>query len=236
MSSPSSPRAVIFDLFGTLIANYDRNHYLEVITNMGAAVGADPAEFRTLWRKHYVDRLTGVHATESANIQWVCDKLQVEADNRRIEQANQIYLDFAKPFLMAPRNGAAETLSKLRERGIKTGLLSDCEPWVPHNWSTSPFADLIDFPVYSSKSGMKKPNETLYQNAARGLGVQPSECTYVADGNGDELVVADQLGMRAVRITPWNAPGSTPDADFSNQWNGESIDDLSELIELLASS
>ena len=234
MSSSSSPRAVIFDLFGTLIANYDRNHYLDVIDNMATAAGADPAEFRTLWREHYVDRLTGVHPTESANIQWVCDKLQVVTDDQRVEQAKQIYLDFAKPLLMAPRNGAVETLSKLRERGIKTGLLSDCGPWVPHNWSTSSFADLIDFPVYSSKSGMKKPNELLYQNAARGLDVQPSECGYVADGNGEELVVAAQLGMRAIRITPWNAPGSTPDADFSNQWNGESIDDPSELIELLA--
>jgi putative hydrolase of the HAD superfamily len=202
MSSHSSPRTVIFDLFGTLIANYDRNHYLEVIDNMGAAVGADPAEFRTLWRKHYVDRLTGVHATESANIQWVYDKLQLEANNRQIEQANQIYLDFAKQFLMDQREAAFETLTKLKERGIKTGLLSDCGPWVPRNWSVSPFADLIDFPVYSSKSGMKNPNETLYQNATRGLGVQPSECAYVADGNGDELVAADQLGMRAVRITP----------------------------------
>ena len=68
MSSSSSPRAVIFDLFGTLIANYDRNHYLDVIDNMATAAGADPAEFRTLWREHYVDRLTGVHPTESANI------------------------------------------------------------------------------------------------------------------------------------------------------------------------
>ena len=127
-ASSGTPRAVIFDLFGTLIANYDRNHYLEVIDNMGAAVGADPSEFRTLWRKHYVDRLTGVHATESANIQWVCDKLQVEADNRRIEQANQIYLDFAKPFLMDQREAAFETLKKLKERGIKTRLLSDCAP------------------------------------------------------------------------------------------------------------
>jgi hypothetical protein len=49
-------------------------------------------------------------------------------------------------------------------------------------------------------------------------------------------VVIAHLGMRSVRIKPCNAPGSTPEADFSNQWNGESIDDLSELIELLESS
>ncbi|MBN4064612.1 HAD hydrolase-like protein [Dehalococcoides mccartyi] len=225
--------AVIFDLFGTLIANYDRQHYLEVIERMGEAAGADPEEFRGLWREYYLDRLTGVHRTESANIRWVCDQLNVDSTDDQIEHANQIYLDFARPFLMAPRSSAIEVLSKLQQNEIKTGLLSDCGPWVPKHWPDSPFSGLIDFPVYSSTSGMKKPNSALYQKAAKGLELNPKQCMYVADGNGEELVVAARLGMRAVRITPWNAPGSTPDADFSNQWNGESIDDLSELLELL---
>jgi hypothetical protein len=56
---------------------------------------------------------------------------------------------------------------------------------------------------------------------------------YVADGNGEELVVARQLGMRAVKIEPWNEPSSAPDADYSNQWDGESVDALSELIEMI---
>ncbi|MDG0867811.1 HAD hydrolase-like protein [Candidatus Lucifugimonas marina] len=225
--------AVVFDLFGTLIANYDRLHYYEVIERMGEAAGADPIEFRKRWYECYVERLTGVFATESENIQWVCDQLGVAPEPASIERSNQVYREFALPFLMTPRTSSVEMLTALKSRGIKTGLLSDCGPWVPANWADSPFADLIDFPVYSSMSGMKKPNATLYQNAARGLGVNPSECMYVADGNGEELVVARQLGMRAVKIEPWNEPGSAPDADYSNQWDGESVDALSELIEMI---
>ncbi|MDE0593141.1 MAG: hypothetical protein OSB68_07900 [Dehalococcoidia bacterium] len=48
------------------------------------------------------------------------------------------------------------------------------------------------------------------------------------------MVIADQYGIRAIRITPYNAAGSTPDVDFSNQWDGELVDNLSKLIELLA--
>lgn len=200
---------------------------------MGEAAGADPIEFRKRWYECYVERLTGVFATESENIQWVCDQLGVAPEPASIERSNQVYREFALPFLMTPRTSSVEMLTALKSRGIKTGLLSDCGPWVPANWADSPFADLIDFPVYSSMSGMKKPNATLYQNAARGLGVNPSECMYVADGNGEELVVARQLGMRAVKIEPWNEPGSAPDADYSNQWDGESVDALSELIEMI---
>ena len=43
------PEAVIFDLFGTLIANYDRVRYLAAVEHMGVAVGANPVEFKTLW-------------------------------------------------------------------------------------------------------------------------------------------------------------------------------------------
>lgn len=225
--------AVIFDLFGTLIANYDRQHYLVVIEDMGIAVGADPAEFRSLWREFYVDRLTGVYPSESHNICWVCEQLKIDASNAQVDRSTQIYMDFAMPFLNVPRDSAIELLTGLKERGIKTGLLSDCGPWVPANWANSQFANLIDFPVYSSASGMKKPNVDLYRLAAKGLETSPENCMYVADGNGEELVVANQLGMRAVRITPWNEPGSAPDADYSNRWNGESVDDLSELLGML---
>jgi len=223
---------VIFDLFGTLIANYDRDHYLEVIEKMGEAAGVDPTEFRTLWRDFYVDRLTGVHPGESANIRWACDQMGVEVSPIQIERANQVYLDYAIPFLMTPRNGAIEMLKDLKSRGIRIGLLSDCGPWVPTNWKSSQFADQIDFPVYSCKAGVKKPDASLYHTAADGLGVSPAECVYVADGNGDELVIARQLGMEAIKITPWNEPGSTPDADNSNHWDGKIIDDLSEILNL----
>ena len=103
-----SVQAVIFDLFGTLIANYDRLHYYEVIEKMGEAAGADPIEFRKLWRDCYVERLTGVFATESENIEWVCDQLRVVTDSARVDQSNQVYREFALPFLMAPRESAIE--------------------------------------------------------------------------------------------------------------------------------
>lgn len=226
-------KAVVFDLFGTLIANYDRDHYIAVSETMGAAVSADPVEFRTVWRKHYVERLTGVFKTESENIRWVCEQLGLSPNDEQVENANRIYLEFAMPFLMHPRESAIDLLKSLAARNIRTGLLSDCGPWVPKHWEDSPFSGLIDYPVYSSRSGTKKPDEDLYRNATNGLGVQPEEAMYVADGNGEELVAARKLGMRAVRITPWNSAGSEPDADFSRSWEHESVDALDEILNLL---
>jgi len=226
-------RAVIFDLFGTLVANYGREHYLEVVENMGRAVDASPEAFRDLWRKHYVDRLTGVHTTESDNIRWVCDQLEICPDDAQVARSNEIYLEFARPFLMSARESAENVLHELQNAGIKTGLISDCGPWVPNNWASSPFAGLIDFPVYSSRSGMKKPAMSLYEEAAAGLSAQPEECLYVADGNGEELPAAKAFGMEAVKITPWNSLGATPDAEFK-AWDGTTIDSLTGLLSIVS--
>ena len=226
-------RAVIFDLFGTLITNYDRKEYLSVIEQMGEAVGADPVEFRTLWRKHYVERLTGVFKTESDNIRWVCDQLGVAPSAPQVEDSNRTYLEYALPNLETPRDGAGNVLTELKDRGIQTGLLSDCGPWVPKHWGRFPVSELIDFPVYSCSAGIKKPDPEVYRTVLDGLAVEAQQAMYVADGNGQELVVAGQLGMRAVRITPWNAPGPTPDADYSTDWHGESIGTLGDVLTLL---
>ena len=48
MTYSGIPSEVIFDIFATLIANYDRNHYLEMINDMGVATGTDDAEFLTV--------------------------------------------------------------------------------------------------------------------------------------------------------------------------------------------
>lgn len=226
-------QAVIFDLFGTLIANYDRNHYQRVAGNMGEAVGADPGRFTEIWRGCYVERGTGVFDTEADNVRWVCDQMGVSATPQQVEDSGNVYLEYALPYLNSPRDGAIETLTELKNRGIKTGLLSDCGPWVPRNWADSPFASLVDYPVYSSTAGIKKPDIRVYELALRGLGVEAAHAMYVADGNGTELNAADQLGMRAVRIAPWNSPGSTPDADYSTPWEGESVDDLVNLLQML---
>jgi len=78
----------------------------------------------------------------------------------------------------------------------------------------------------------QKARKSLYEEAAAGLGVQPEDCLYVADGNGEELPAAKTIGMGAVKITPWNAPGATPDARFT-QWTGTAIDNLIEPLPIV---
>ena len=42
---------------------------------------------------------------------------------------------------------------------------------------------------------MVKPDSDIYQHACKNLGVAPSDCIFIGDGNSDELQGAAQVGM-----------------------------------------
>lgn len=92
------------------------------------------------------------------------------------------------------------TLRALKERGFVIGLISDCSSEVPAMWNESPFAALIDAPLFSATEGIKKPDTAIFLRVCERLQVKPSACLYVGDGGSDELVGATAAGMHAVQV------------------------------------
>ncbi len=65
-------RAVIFDLFGTLVENFTVAEYERVLSEMAAILGAPPAEFRQAWLDTFRGRTTGELPTSQSNIEYIC--------------------------------------------------------------------------------------------------------------------------------------------------------------------
>ncbi len=126
---------------------------------------------------------------------------------------------------------AAGLLRALRERGIRTGVLSNTM-W-PRSWHEDVFRrdgvlDLIDGAVYSSEIGWTKPHPEAFRAAMAAVGVtEPGECVFVGDRPFDDVFGAKSIGMRAVLIPHSEEPGhdaAEPDAVISS---------LSELLPLI---
>ena len=49
--------------------------------------------------------------------------------------------------------------------------------------------------MFSHAIGMVKPDPHIYQHTCKNLGVAPSDCIFIGDGNSDELRGAAQVGM-----------------------------------------
>ncbi len=200
---------------------------------MAQAVGICYEVFSPCWnRETWRQRATGAFPTIEANVAYICQQNEVSPSPEQLAEAASLRQAFTRRALR-PRAEAVRTLQWLKEKGLRLGLLSDCSAEVPEIWLETTLAQWIEAPVFSCRTGTKKPDLALYHLACRNLGVALSECVYVADGYSRELEAAAGLGMGAVLLAP---PAETP-AD-TNEWEGATwtglrIGNLLEVCDLL---
>lgn len=227
--------AVIFDLFGTLVPNFSKPELERVLREMAAVLDAPPEHFVHLWLDTFAQRAVGMFRTKTANLAHICHVLDVQADDAVLSGAAGLFLSYERCHLI-PRDNAIETLSWVKKAGLKTGLISDCSHPMPEVWPDTPFADLIDVPVFSCEIGVRKPDPRIYQLACSRLGVSPRQCLYVGDGGSQELTGAARVGMHAVLLRAHEEHKDNSVRYDADVWRGSSVSTLSEIIGLLQSS
>ena len=208
------PRAVIFDLWETLI-DWDR----DAASAMVAAVSERAPRFRELWpqsRNRY-----------TAPIRVALADAGVPSD--ALEEVCSLRLDYVRDSLV-PRAGAIATLRRLRELGVLVGLITVCSEDVEVLWPSTPFAGLFDAEVFSSAVGLSKPDPRIYLHCCELLGVEPAEAVFVGDGANDELAGAERVGMRAILI---HRPGEDPFWPEVAEFTGPRVTSIPEVLEVL---
>jgi putative hydrolase of the HAD superfamily len=97
---------------------------------------------------------------------------------------------------------AAPTLRALRERGLRTGLLSNTHwPRAFHErfLARDGLADLIDVRLYTSEMPFQKPHPSAFEAAIRALDLaRPEAAVFVGDRPWDDISGAQRTGLRAV--------------------------------------
>jgi putative hydrolase of the HAD superfamily len=155
-----------------------------------------------------------------------CRTLGVEAD---VDELVGWRRDLTRRALVG-RDGLADTLNELRARGVKVGLISNCTEEVAELWPETDFARLFDFAVFSATAGLAKPDAAIYRLAARGLGVEPSDCLFVGDGANDELRGARDVGMTPVLI---HRDAQEPYWEEVRNWDGLRITSIPQVLDLV---
>jgi putative hydrolase of the HAD superfamily len=226
-------RAVIFDLFGTLVGNFSTAAYSPIITQMAAALSTPFHPLYQQMGRAYRDREIGKFASVEESFASVCRALLLtEVTPLQVEQLAQLHYDYVASVLV-PDPGVRETLGTLQSRGLRLGLISNCGPEVPRLWAASPLAPLIDAALFSCQAGMRKPNPRIYAAAAARLGAPVEACVYVGDGSHEELRGAAQAGMVPVLKRVDLEDVYDPDRDEVKGWNGAAITTIGEILGLI---
>jgi putative hydrolase of the HAD superfamily len=227
-------RAVVFDLFGTLVGNFSVQEYDRVLMRMADALSTPYAEFRQHAGRNYYQREIGQFASLEESIARLCrEQLQLDVTHALVEQLAQYHYEYV-PNILVPDPGVLETLRALKSCGLKVGLTSNCGPDVPRLWQSVPLSTLMDVSVFSCAVGVRKPDPKIYTAVCTRLGVEAAACIYVGDGSSEELYDAAQVGMYPVlKRVPL---GDVYDGERSDvkTWRGPEIQEISELVGFVA--
>jgi putative hydrolase of the HAD superfamily len=225
-------KAVIFDLFGTLVDNFKTSEYLQVLADMSDVLYTPAPGFSKLWRDTFYMRTDGTHRTHEESIRYICKELGTKVTEQQVEQAAIIRLRYSVKTLK-PRPDTIPTINSLKGMGYRVGLISDCSPETPRAWPMTPFKRIFEVTIFSCEAGVKKPDPRIYGMACDQLGVKPENCLYVGDGSSHELTGALKAGMHPVQILDPGENADTHYVDRETDWEGPKIEHLNEVLNLI---
>jgi putative hydrolase of the HAD superfamily len=216
-------KAVIFDLFGTLVENLPEPEYKLMLAKMALVISADQGQFVSLWNEYFDDLMTGRQEVDKC-IDLVCRKMGLAPADRLLNNAYEVLSDCVRLKLEPPTDTLA-AISDLNDNNYITGLISNCSNEVPLLWKSSALSSKIHRPVFSCSVGLTKPDPRIFLLAAERLGVEPQHCLFI-DDNLVSLYGATDAGMTAVLIQDerLNSPLIDPIG-----WNGNIVSSIIEL-------
>lgn len=189
-------KAVVFDLFETLITEWGHKKYTK--NEMCADLGVERAEFDVFWDEKEQDRYIGSMSFEDS-ILYVCEKCGKNVDTSTISdiidkriKTKSVCFEYVYPEVF-------QLLKTLREMGLQTAIISNCSSEEVNVLKESEIYKYFDEIILSYEVHMKKPDSCIYEEASKRSGVCLEECIFVGDGGSNELVGAKNVGMKAIQ-------------------------------------
>ncbi|MDO8506688.1 MAG: HAD family hydrolase [Candidatus Limnocylindria bacterium] len=210
----TAPRAVVFDLGGTLVhwpdweeaapakwafaydalrqAGGDRA-WPEKEAFVAAMRGAEKAHWERVDHEQWSGPPTGLVSdgfrTLGVSVEEEVLIATMDGYARAVEGWSTVFPD------------SRDTLVLLRERGYRLGLLSNT--WWAAEWHNADIAahglgDLLDELVYTSDLPHSKPHPSVFREIAGRLGVEPAACVMIGDRQIDDVSGAKGVGMRGI--------------------------------------
>lgn len=226
-------RAVLFDWGGTLTTfhSIDMLDAWQVAAHVLAPERADEVAAALLETEREIWARTATtmrSATTAEVLRTASAAVGLPIDDVLHDEAVSAYLDHWSPTSKA-RPDARPVLHALRERGLRTGLLSNTH-WPRHrheDWlARDGLLELLDVRIYTSDLEHVKPHPAAFGVALDAVGVTAAEAVFVGDRPYDDIHGAQQVGMRGVWLRNDMVPGYDVQPDAT-------IDGLGELVDVV---
>lgn len=204
-------RAVFFDAGNTLI--HPHPSVSQVCREVLAAAGHHRDvtaidDLMPLVDAYYEDRYreddTFWRSEEETSEVWVgmyallCRRLGIEQEAEAI--ARRVYDEFGDPGRWRAYPDVAPALRRLRERGLRVGVISNWDRRLSAVLSGMGIGGLLDEVLSSAEVGLHKPDPRIFELACERVGVRPGEAAHVGDHRYADVLGANAAGMTAVLV------------------------------------
>jgi putative hydrolase of the HAD superfamily len=221
------PKAVFFDLVGTLIRSAAPigEQYARWARRHGAAeadAGRMGSAFRTAMRRAPSMAFPGVTQLDEvakAERQWWealvrsvlgdCGLAGPLGGERFDAFFGDLYHHFTTSNAWVVYEDARPALERLRRAGLVVGLITNYDTRVYAVLDALGLSPLFDSVTIPALAGVAKPRPGIFAHALGTHGLQPSEAVYVGDEIGDDYEGAEGAGMKAVLVDREGATGGS---------------------------
>jgi putative hydrolase of the HAD superfamily len=192
------PRAVLFDLFDTLVRAIS---YEAGVPTTWDDLGIPLEAWQRRWFDNRDGRATGRITDPLEALRVVVHDIDPTIPVEKIAWANARRLRRFEDALTEPAPAFVDAVARVRAAGIRTALVSNAVAGEVEAWPRSPFAQHFDTALFSCHVGTMKPERAIYDEALARVGVPASAALFVGDGNSDEHRGARAAGISTVLVT-----------------------------------
>lgn len=177
---------------------------------------------RAVWQR---TTTTMRSATTAEVLRSASDAVGLPVEQALHTKAVERYLDHWAPTSQA-RPDARPVLHALKQRGLRTGLLSNThwprrqhEEWLARDG----LLDLLDARIYTSDLEHVKPHPEAFAALLSALAVEPHHAVFVGDRLHDDIAGAKAVGMRAIWVRNTEVPSYDVEPDAA-------VDELGDIV------
>lgn len=228
----SSLRAVVFDLWNTLITDapdLGRQREQARLDGLARALARagfphDPAEIERAYREA-AEKLQRLQAEgrdlpsverSALFLRWLDPELGAHAGPELLESLARVAIEAARRFPPLLLPGAVETLELVRRAGRLTGLISNTGatpgPALRPILEGYGLLPLLDVATFSDEVGEAKPAPGIFHRTLAALRVQPEEAVFVGDTPELDVAGPQRVGMWTVQVGDLTQDGLRPHA------------------------
>lgn len=205
-------RAVLFDFSGTLFRLEQDETWLQGLTDEGG----EPFDLEA--QAEVMRRLTapaGQVVQLAPEYQHAWDNRDLDPELHRkvylevlrksgvsqVRQAEQLYQRLVDPDCWNPYPDTVEVLRRVREEGLKVGVISNIAFDIRPAFRRLGVHDLVDEYALSYLEGVIKPDPAVFLRTCERLGVAPAEVVMVGD-SAEADGAASEVGCRVALVDP----------------------------------